>query len=322
MKRLVPLLVVAVAAALFWFRERWLPSAAGHAAYLGYAEGEAVLLGPAVPGRIVSVAAVKGQMVQQGALLFQLDDAAARSEITRQEAVAATARATAENMTTGRRAEELTLFTRQQAEAEANLTLAKLDFARASNLNQRGVTAESNYDKAKAALAVAEERVQQVKANLVIAQLPARPAEIAAAQSRVSEAEAAIASAKARLADYQATAPASARVDDVFFDAGEVVSAGQPVVSLLLPGKTTLRFYVPEGDRSKAQPGTLVTYSCDGCAGGSATITHSATVPEYTPPVIYSQTARSKLVFLVEAVPATPDPHLQPGLPIEVEPLP
>lgn len=322
MKRIIPLLIVAVAASLFWFRERWLPAAANHTAWLGSVEGDITLLGAAAPGRIVMVSAVKGKTVAEDALLFQLDDTAARGEVRRLEAVVVTAKATLLNLESGKRGEEMDLIARQEKEAEANLALARVDFERARDLSQRGITATSAYDKAKAALAVAEERLQQVKSSATIARLPAREAELAAARSRIMEAEAALATAEARLADYQAKAPATALVDDVFFSAGEVVAAGQPIVALLQPGKTTLRFFIPETARSAVKAGVQIRYSCDGCSGGSATISHVAAVPEYTPPVIYSASARSKLVFLAEAVPTQDDPQLQPGLPIEVEPLP
>ena len=83
----------------------------------------------------------------------------------------------------------------------------------------------------------------------------------------------------------------------------------------------TLRYFVPEAALAKAQPGASIHFTCDGCgAEKTATITHVAATPEYTPPVIYSQKARAKLVFLVEARPDAIDPRLRPGLPIEVEP--
>ena len=40
--------------------------------------------------------------------------------------------------------------------------------------------------------------------------------------------------------------------------------------------------------------------------------------PEFTPPVIYSREARDRLVYLVEARPAA---RLNPGQPVDVEPL-
>jgi hypothetical protein len=48
-----------------------------------------------------------------------------------------------------------------------------------------------------------------------------------------------------------------------------------------------------------------VLLRCDGCrADVPATVSFIATEPEYTPPVIYSNETRAKLVFLVEARPA------------------
>ena len=322
MKKLVPILIVAVAGALFLVRDRWLPQAADHQAWLGYVEGETAYLGPAVAGRIASIAVTKGDEVKAGTLLFQLDDAAAQADIARLAAAVETAKATAQNFDTGKRQEELDLIARQTSEAKANLALAEIEFTRANNLAKRGVAAENQLDQAKAVLAVAQEKVKQAEANTAIAQLPARAAERSAALSRVKEAEAALANAHTKLKDYQATATLTGRVDDVYFASGEVVAAGQPVIALLQPGKETLRFFIPESARAKARAGVRVNYTCDSCGAGVAIITHVAATPEYTPPVIYSEEARSKLVFLVEARPQTTDPHLQAGLPIEIEPLP
>jgi HlyD family secretion protein len=44
-----------------------------------------------------------------------------------------------------------------------------------------------------------------------------------------------------------------------------------------------------------------------------------ASEPEFTPPVIYSNETRAKLVFLVEAKPAPEQAqHLRPGQPVTV----
>jgi HlyD family secretion protein len=59
---------------------------------------------------------------------------------------------------------------------------------------------------------------------------------------------------------------------------------------------------------------------CDSCASGlTATVSFIAPQPEYTPPVIYSESTREKLVYLIEAHP-TPDQavQLKPGQPVDV----
>ena len=59
---------------------------------------------------------------------------------------------------------------------------------------------------------------------------------------------------------------------------------------------------------------------CDGCgADVAATVSYISEEPEYTPPVIYSNETRAKLVFMVEARPAGgAAPRLHPGQPVAV----
>ena len=44
-------------------------------------------------------------------------------------------------------------------------------------------------------------------------------------------------------------------------------------------------------------------------------------VRRVTPPIIFSRDSRDRLVFMVEAYPTNPE-RLNPGLPVDVEPLP
>mgnify|MGYP006270173141 CR=1 FL=1 len=323
MKRLIlPLVIVALAVTAFVFRERWLPQPPGQFNYLGYVEGETTLVGAPQAGRLVAIEVVKGQEVKQGAVLFALDPAQLAAEVARAEAAVTTAKAARDNLLTGKRPQEIEIIRAQIAQAEASLALARKELVRASTLASSGTAAQSRLDQAQEQVNLYEQRLIELRASEQVASLPARTSEIDAAASRVSEAEAQLAQAKEKLSDLSPMAPADAKVDDVFFRAGEWVAAGQPVVSLLKPADVTLRFFVPETVLAQAQPGRAVRFRCDGCDGvKTAVISHVASQPEYTPPVIYSETARAKLVYLVEAAPEAADPHLRPGLPIEVEPL-
>ncbi len=322
MKKIIPFLIIVLAAVAFYFRGLWLPPPPGQMNYLGYVEGETVLIAAPVAGRIVSVNAVKGGSLKAGDAVFSLDGKAAAAEAARSEAAVRTAEATASNLLTGKRAVELAIYAAQRQEIEAALDMAKKEMQRAATLTSSGAAAQSRLDQAESQIGIYEARLAQIAANEKAATLPSRDFEIEAAQSRIAEARSSAAEARQKLADLTPLSPADARVDDVYFDAGEWVAAGQPVVALLPPGAVTLRFFVPEAVAALARPGTSITFTCDGCGDAqTATITRVASQPEYTPPVIYSQGARSKLVFLVEAKPGTSGAGLPPGLPIEVEPL-
>jgi len=111
-------------------------------------------------------------------------------------------------------------------------------------------------------------------------------------------------------------------VQDVFFRAGEVVNAGQPVLSVLPPQNLRLRFYVPEPVLATFALGQTVAVACDSCpAGIEAKVSFISREAEYTPPVIFSEQERAKLVFRIEARPAAAM-NLPIGLPVSVRPLP
>jgi HlyD family secretion protein len=116
--------------------------------------------------------------------------------------------------------------------------------------------------------------------------------------------------------------PAEGRVDQVYFQVGEWVPANQAIVSIIPDGKVKVRFFVPERQVSRYRPGRTVRFSCDGCASGlAARIGFVSPDPEFTPPIIFSRDSQARMVFMVEAYPANPA-KLNPGLPVEVEPLP
>lgn len=323
MKRvIVPIVVMALAGTAFLLRDRWLPQPAGQSQLLGYVEGETVMIASPVAGRIIERKAEKGGEVKAGDVVFRLDSAQQQAEVDRSEAAVATAGAQLADLLTGKRPPEQDIVRAQRREAEAQLVLAKLELTRASELASSGTAARSRYDSAVAQVDQLTARIAQYDATLAAGDLGGRDQAIAAARSKVEEARASAANARAKLADLAPKSPVTARVENTFYDAGEWVPAGQPIVSLLAPQDVTLRFYVPEAMLSLAKPGTTVRFRCDGCQGlAEAKVTSVASSPEYTPPVIYSQGARAKLVYLVEASPARPDDRLRPGLPIEVEPL-
>lgn len=322
MKRIVPLVLIVLAATAFWFRDRWLPQPPGTDSYLGYVETQSVLIGAPQAGRIVARAAEKGGQVKKGDVVFSLDPAVPLAALDQANAQATAAQDQLDDLLSGKRPPEIDVIRAQKAQAEAALALAQKDLARAASLAATGTAAQQKVDQAQSQVAQYQAQVAQFTASEQVALLPGRDAQIAAARANVSAMQAAVAQAKQKLADLSPLAPADAAVDDTYFDPGEWVSAGQPVVSLLVSGSTTIRFFVPEAALAKAQPGTVVTFSCDGCTAGlTATITRTEATPEYTPPVIYSQGARAKLVYMVEAKPVAA-PELRPGLPVEVEPLP
>jgi HlyD family secretion protein len=126
--------------------------------------------------------------------------------------------------------------------------------------------------------------------------------------------------ARWRLDQLRPVAPAAGVVVDTLYREGEWVPAGSPIVRMLPPENVKVRFFVPQAEMSRLAVGQGVTIRCDGCAATvAAAVSYVATEPEYTPPVIYSNENRSKLVFMMEARPVESQRDaLRPGQPVEV----
>jgi len=131
-------------------------------------------------------------------------------------------------------------------------------------------------------------------------------------------AQARVDSSNTRLVRRKMASPVTGTVQQVYFRPGEVVPAGRPIVALLPPGNLKVRFFVPESVLPQLTYGDVVKVGCDGCAGDlTARVSFIASSAEFTPPVIYSREERSKLVFLIEALPDKPQ-GLRVGQPIDV----
>ena len=289
-------------------------------AWSGYAEGDYVYIAAPLAGRLDSINVQAGQTVAQGAALFQLDSES--EQAAQQEAVARlnSARAQAADLDTGKRREELAVARAQLAQARAAEGLANSDLMRQRKLVAQGFVSQSREDEAAAQWRQAQAKVAELTAAVQVAELPARKDERVAQQSNAVAASEVLRQNTWRTTQKQQSAPAAGMVADVFFRQGEFVPAGQPVLSLLPPGNLKARFFVPESDVAQLRPGQNVTLACDGCGTPMvAQVTRIATQPEFTPPVIYSNEQRSKLVFMVEAKPQAADAQrLRPGQPLDV----
>jgi HlyD family secretion protein len=289
----------------------------------GYVEGDYVYVSSALGGTLSQLNVRTGDQATQDMPLFALE--AESEQAARLEADARLARANAQlaNTAKGKRSDEIAVIQAQisQAGAQARLTAAEL--AREEQLVRQGFVSAARRDELRAAQAQSSARLDELAAQLRVARLPARVDEQAAAVADTDAARQSLRQLAWREAQKARTAPAGGLVTDTFFRVGEWVQPGQPVLALLPPGNVKARFFVPEGVVGRLQMGAAVNIVCDGCAALiPARISFISNRAEYTPPVIYSNAQRAKLVFMVEARPNAADgARLKPGQPVDVLPV-
>ncbi|MFM5949701.1 MAG: HlyD family secretion protein [Novosphingobium sp.] len=291
--------------------------------WLGYVEAETMYVAAPVSGRLAARPVERGSGVAAGTVLFSLDAESTEADTARAEAQVAAARAQAADLGQARqRQAELDVSRAGEAAAQAALTKAQHDFDRVAALQARGFASRSQLDAARAARDGAAANLAQTRAQIRSGELTAgRAGQQAAAGAEVAGAEAALRSQRQRRREITPVAPARGVVEQTFYNVGEWVPANAPVIAVLPDDKRKLRFYVPQDRIAALRPGMTIRYGCDGCGGDrTARISYIAPRAEFSPPVIYSEKARAKLVFLVEALLPVSDKPLPPGLPVEVVP--
>ncbi|MDR2207359.1 MAG: HlyD family efflux transporter periplasmic adaptor subunit [Azoarcus sp.] len=289
--------------------------------YQGYVEGEFIYLAAPQAGYLKTLDSPRGARVSEGQPVFAVEADPEIDALMEAEARADSARGKVENLKEPRRQTEIATLEANLRAAQANLRLAKLRLERQQSLARENFVspaaideAVSNHDQALAQVEAAKQQLSAYRDTL------GREPEVRSAEAELQAAQAQTAQRRWTVERKTVSAPAAGEIADTWYRPGEWVPAGSPVASLLPDDRRRLRFYVPETELARIQPGQAVEAHCDGCdAPIRAVIDFIAPQAEYTPPVIYSQGSREKLVFRVEAAPAREQAAaLRPGLPLDV----
>ena len=295
-------------------------SASPGASYQGYVEGEFVDMASSQPGRLEHLAVTRGQTVEQGTPLFTLEAIAESAEQHQAQQQLAAAEAQLADLETGKRAPEVAVIQAQLAQARAAARKSALQRERDEAQYRSGGISREQLEATLAQASTDAARVNELESQLDVARLPGRDQQLKAQSRQVQAARAVLDQADWRVGEKFIAARKAGLVYDTLYREGEWVAAGNPVVRMLPPQNIKVRFFVPETLLGSLSVGRKVSLHCDGCAAEvPATVTYVAAEAEYTPPVIYSNETRGKLIYMIEAHPTPEDAvKLHPGQPLEV----
>lgn len=292
--------------------------------FQGYVEGQTIYVSAEEGGTIFRMHVDSGDDVQRNQTLFRQDTALKEIQLQQAEARLREARARLRNVEAPQqRPEEIEVLRASERRAATASQLSAIELDRQRELFRKGVASKALVEQAEAAHQQNSAAQEEIRRQIDAAGLGGRDNDIRAAKAAVDGAKAALAEAVQRIHKAEVRAPEDGRVEDVFYRAGEVVPAGTPVLALLPDGDLRIRFLVPVPALSALSLGATMQVSCDGCAPDiKANITFIAREAEFTPPVIFSEEERSKLVFKVEAHLIGNERTLPVGLPVTVVPTP
>jgi HlyD family secretion protein len=187
-----------------------------------------------------------GDRVTAGTVVAELSNPELAAAVTEAEATVLEARATRDRVYAGIRQEEVDIAARDIEKARADLTLARVQLKRASNLAATGAGSIQQLDDARGAEATAAARLAVAQLRHAEAESGPTKEERAVADAGVTIAEASLATLKQRLRKLQIKSPADGVVEVVVGELSEATVPGRTILTIADTGKPWFSFNVRE----------------------------------------------------------------------------
>ena len=276
-KRRTRLIMLGAAALLAgWLGYKWWHGLSHVSTDNAQVEGHIVPVLPKVGGFVSEVKAVDNQPVKSGELLVRIDDRDYQARLAQAEADLEVAVANAGKEGAGGQAGAQLAAARAGAagapavdQAVANADRARKDLERIRQLIEKKMVSPQQLDAADAAARAAEAQVRSSReaANSAAQQVEAFSAALRGASARVDNARAARDFAANQFADTRVVAPASGIVSNKNVEPGQLVQAGQPLMSVVPLDDIWVAANLKETDVRNVRPGDAVEIEVDAYPG-------------------------------------------------------
>lgn len=212
-----------------------------------------------IAARVAKIHVREGEQVEPGRLLVTLDSPELTARLDQAKAAMSAADAAKQKADTGARKEEITLAENIWMKAKAAEGLAQKTCKRMEALFRDGVIAEQKMDEAQARFEAARSACRAAKASYQMALNGARKEDKAAADAMTKKAAGVVAEVTAGLSETRLTAPLKSEVAGILPNAGELITPGYPLVTLVNLDDVWVTFHVREDLLPNIRMGSVIT---------------------------------------------------------------
>ena len=199
----------------------------------GETDAKQVNVAAKVSGRVDSLYVREGDSVRSGEIVATLDGPEIRAKAAQALAARDAARALRDKARHGSREEDVRAARNNWLRAVASATLAETTYARLDRLQRQGVVPAQKRDEAEASLRASREGAEAAKAQFDLATAGARSEDRAAAYADLRRAEGAVVEAESYVNENELRSAVNGQVLLKIIEQGELVSPGQPVLSIV-----------------------------------------------------------------------------------------
>ncbi|WP_024299817.1 HlyD family secretion protein [Methylomicrobium lacus] len=297
---------VFAAAAVWWsLRPNGLP--AGIVSGNGRIEATEIDIATKTSGRVIEILAHEGDFVKAGDLLARMDSEvllAQKAEAEAQVRQAENAYLTAKSIVVQRESERLAAQA-VVAQRQAELDVARKRLKRSQRLVGEGAIPQQEVDDNRARVLGAEAAVRAAEAQVAAARagIEASKSQVVESQSLIEAAKATVARLKADIDDRALKAPRDGRVQYRVAEPGEVLDAGGRVLNMVDLSDVYMTFFLPTEAAGNVALGSEIRLVFDAAPNlvVPAKASFVASVAQFTPKTVETESERLKLMFRVRA---------------------
>lgn len=277
-----------------------------------------------VSDRLEKMLVDEGDWVEQGQQLAQLDTTLLSANLDEATAMAESTAQTLARLNNGSRPEDIDFAQATLNEAVVQYEDAQRKLAEVLEMQSQGVSSKREIESTQAAKNAAGNRVQALKASLILLQRGPRAEDIAAAKAQHEAAVARVAIARQRLTDAQLMAPSSGVIRARLHEPGEMVGPTTPVLLLAQTDPIWVRVYLDETDLGRTTLGMKAQITIDSHPGRifDGWLGSISPTAEFTPKPVATARLRTSLVYQARVFVRDPDRIFKLGMPATVTLLP
>jgi len=327
MKKVLPvivLLLIAAGAYGWWYQHTHRPE---QLSFTGFVEGEEKVIKSEISGRIMTVTFTDGAQVKPGEVLAEVDARDYRSQVTQQELTLSLLKARIQQANTQLAWARDTYPTQMRAakstltKASSDLEFAQKEFVRRKELLEAEQLSQQRFDQAKNQLDTAQATLTREREIVTGAEANLRQIQVAEDALEVLQRQLAVESERLNqmqiIAEkYTIRSPCDCTVQTRLIRAGEYVTPGVGIATLLDPLDKYVRIYIPVPELGKVRVGGHVRIEPDSLPGEffSGEISFIEDIAQFTPKNIEVRSDRITQVFATKVRVLDRIERLKPGM--------
>jgi len=296
--------VIAIVGGLGWAAYRYVNRPPTSLTLTGVVTTNDLIVSSQVAGRVSRLLVGEGDSVALNQVIATLEPGELQAD---RAFYARSAEAVASQVEASRA--ELAAAVAQDSEARANLSNAQRMFDRQQTLLAAGGVTEQELDASRTSLTVARARLEAAER-----QVANRQSALAASQQQQAAATAQTTKANVRLTYTEITAPSAGVVDVRAVRAGEVVTAGQPIVTLVNPDSLLVRADIEETYIDRIRLGDSLTVRLPSGAERRGTVIYRGVDADFATQRDVSRTKRDIKTFEIRLRVDNADRRLAVGM--------